>query len=70
MARLHRGDSHGVQDVRDFAAARQVVDRPRQALQHWPNRNGARALLHRLHALACDSVHVYPQALHMSASGV
>lgn len=47
-ARLHGGDGDGVKDVGDCAAARQVIHRPRQALQHWPDRDRARALLHRL----------------------
>ena len=47
-ASLHRRDRDRVDDVAHQGAARQVVDRPVQALQHRPDRDRVGAALHRL----------------------
>ena len=46
--RLDRRDRDGVDDVRDQRAAREVVDRFTQPLQHRADRDRTRAALHRL----------------------
>src|SRR5699024_9099803 len=43
--RLDRGDDHGVDDVVHQGTAREVVDRPVQALQDGTDRDGARRAL-------------------------